>query len=536
MKQIDKSLLYSNLYGTVELDDNNIVVDKANSLFVATNGSDSSNGTYTSPFKTLQYALSKWSSGKTIYIRGGTYSITSSIAPVSSGTSSSPCIIRNYPNEKVIFDCANLPSSASYCFNFNRKSNIYLIGIDFIHMYQKSSSATYVVLFNGGEENCILANCEISESLCLDAYNALNSGGSLNDILNSNTYGVDGTLSGIKVFGLESNPCNHILIENCIVHDIICGWSEGITVTANSEYVDIINCEASRCHNIGFDVAGNFGDYGVAEFDRARYVSIINCKASGNVSPNAWCAGIYVDGASNLNISGCESYGNTIGIEIGAENDSTYNPSNITVENSLIHDNSVKQLSVGGYSADVGTVNSLNIRNNTIVNATTSESSALCINKVDGVEIYNNIISDLGSESYLINGDLSNQYVKNVTFKNNVLYHKTKNDNVSLISFALVLYTANSFLALQNVINCQVVDPLLNVDFSLAENSPCIDAGLAYSNKAYDFNGQTRVSNGKIDIGAIEKILTEDVIKAFYYNSDRIVKIYFGENPIAKLN
>ena len=113
--------------------------------------------------------------------------------------------------------------------------------------------------------------------------------------------------------------------------------------------------------------------------------------------------------------------------------------------------------------------------------------------------------------------------------------HKTKKDNVSLISFALVLYTANNFLALQNVINCQVVDPLLNVDFSLAENSPCIDAGLAYSNKAYDFNGQTRVSNGKIDIGAIEKILAEDVIKAFYYNSERIVKIYFGENLIAKL-
>ena len=83
--------------------------------------------------------------------------------------------------------------------------------------------------------------------------------------------------------------------------------------------------------------------------------------------------------------------------------------------------------------------------------------------------------------------------------------------------------------------NCQVVDPLLNVDFSLAENSPCIDAGLAYSNKAYDFNGQTRVLN-KIDIGAIEKILSEDGIKAFYYNSERIVKIYFGENLIAKLN
>ena len=72
MKQIDKAVLYSNLYGTIELDDNNIVVDKANSLFVATNGSDSSNGTYTSPFKTLEYAVSKWSSGKSIYVRGGT--------------------------------------------------------------------------------------------------------------------------------------------------------------------------------------------------------------------------------------------------------------------------------------------------------------------------------------------------------------------------------------------------------------------------------------------------------------------------------
>ena len=67
---------FSNLIGTVELDDDNVVVDEIsfNSIFVSPTGNNTSgNGTKNSPFKTITHALNQAKPGQTIWVRTGTY-------------------------------------------------------------------------------------------------------------------------------------------------------------------------------------------------------------------------------------------------------------------------------------------------------------------------------------------------------------------------------------------------------------------------------------------------------------------------------
>jgi hypothetical protein len=81
----------------------------ATTWFVATNGSDASSGTSTTtPFATPQRAVtnSALAAGDTIYIRGGTYLLSTNVLPGSSkvGTAANYYKIWAYPGEQPIFD------------------------------------------------------------------------------------------------------------------------------------------------------------------------------------------------------------------------------------------------------------------------------------------------------------------------------------------------------------------------------------------------------------------------------------------------
>lgn len=74
-------------------------------LYVATNGSDSNNGTISSPYATLAAAISAAPSGATIVVRGGTYRNQGSL------TISKSLTILAYPGETPIFNGATPVSS-----------------------------------------------------------------------------------------------------------------------------------------------------------------------------------------------------------------------------------------------------------------------------------------------------------------------------------------------------------------------------------------------------------------------------------------
>lgn len=79
--------------------------------FVSPQGSDANTGTITHPFATLQFAIDKTVPGDMVYLRGGTYSISTqlNIRTEHSGTSSSPIKLWAYNNEKPLLDFSSQP-------------------------------------------------------------------------------------------------------------------------------------------------------------------------------------------------------------------------------------------------------------------------------------------------------------------------------------------------------------------------------------------------------------------------------------------
>jgi hypothetical protein len=71
----------------------------AANYYVATNGSNSNSGTLNQPLRTIQQAANMAQPGDNIYVRGGTYRETVSVAR--SGTSSSPITFQPYAGEQV---------------------------------------------------------------------------------------------------------------------------------------------------------------------------------------------------------------------------------------------------------------------------------------------------------------------------------------------------------------------------------------------------------------------------------------------------
>ena len=92
----------------------------ATEYYVATTGSDSNPGTQASPFATLQKGADTAVAGDTVWIRGGTYKITTpktsgaGIQLSKSGTSDTNRIkYWAYPGETPLFDFTNLTISAT---------------------------------------------------------------------------------------------------------------------------------------------------------------------------------------------------------------------------------------------------------------------------------------------------------------------------------------------------------------------------------------------------------------------------------------
>ena len=72
--------------------------------YVAPTGSDSAAGTLAAPYKSIQVAVDKAVAGDSIYLRGGTYSLSTNIQIKKSGTSSARITLAAYQTEVPIID------------------------------------------------------------------------------------------------------------------------------------------------------------------------------------------------------------------------------------------------------------------------------------------------------------------------------------------------------------------------------------------------------------------------------------------------
>lgn len=78
-------------------------------IYVSPSGVDTAAGTLAAPLKTIQAGVDKAVAGDTIYLRAGTYSLTTNVQIKKSGTSALPYTLSAYASEKVIIDGEGLP-------------------------------------------------------------------------------------------------------------------------------------------------------------------------------------------------------------------------------------------------------------------------------------------------------------------------------------------------------------------------------------------------------------------------------------------
>lgn len=147
--------------------------------YVATTGSDSNSGTLASPFKTITKAVSLVQAGETIYIRGGTYSLTATITTGKSGTETARISMLSYPGEKPILDF-----SAQVLNGSNR--GIVLTGSWWhIKGLAITGAGDNGMLISGGSNN-IIELCNFYRNR--DSGMQLDNGASDNNIINCDSY------------------------------------------------------------------------------------------------------------------------------------------------------------------------------------------------------------------------------------------------------------------------------------------------------------------------------------------------------------
>lgn len=444
----------------------------SNAIYASPDGNG--DGSLNSPYS-LQDGLDEIRAGQTLYLMGGTYS-----APDADGwfinckgSADNFITIRNYPNEKVVVEN---PARGSETYGFQFEEGTQYIIFEGIEISSIQSQCAYGIVFWGnGQNNIVIRNCDIHDIKTTSP--------------NPET-DEDAGANAILLFGEMSAPVSDVAIIDNHCYNNVNGWSENISVTANCERVYVIGNTVENNTNIGIDFYGNAGYCSTPSFDQPR-----NCLAAANRVNNcncsyADCAGLYVDGARDIILQNNFVSGCAYGIEIGSEErKDDYPVKNILVRNNICKDNTITGIRIGGYEEDAtGVVTSTVVCNNTFIgNCSADDGAEIILAKADGVSFYNNVIS-AKSECLLVSTDFSEQYIKNITFKNNLFYiSDIDGTNVEFYMFGSTLTGFANFNAAYGDTNIYA-EPNLDGDAKPLSGSPCIGAGFVLNDVGkYDY-------------------------------------------------
>ena len=181
-------------------------------VYVSPDGSDSNPGTINLPYQTIAKAMSVATAGTTIYLRGGTYPLNTTLGAGISGTAGNHINLWAYPGEKPILDFSG-ESYASSSRGIELKRNYwYLKGLT---IKNAGDNGVYISGANNIVENC-------SVSYCKDTGIQISDGGSYNYIHNCDAFdNNDPATAGQNADGIDvklaAGPGN--VIRGCRVYD-----------------------------------------------------------------------------------------------------------------------------------------------------------------------------------------------------------------------------------------------------------------------------------------------------------------------------
>jgi parallel beta-helix repeat protein len=295
-------------------------------FYVAPNGNDANAGTKTNPVETIKRAQELASSGDTVYIRGGVYTMRedqiaqySSIWAYVTKLDKSGISYLAYPNETPVFDYKNIkPANYRITAFYINGSNIHIKGIEITGVQVTITTHTQSECFEIQGSNNILEQLKMYDNMAIGVYILR---GSNNLILNCDAYrnwdsvsegGVGGNTDG---FGCHA-PVGH---KNNIFRGCRSWYNsdDGFDLISSGEPVLIDNCWAfyngysintstnvvtSRGDGNGFK-AGGYGSTAVNQLPNPIPRNTIQfCLAVGNKQ-----SGFY----SNHHLNGSNWYNNS---------------------------------------------------------------------------------------------------------------------------------------------------------------------------------------------------------------------------------
>jgi hypothetical protein len=455
--------------------------------YVSPTGNNANNGSLSSPWKTIQYALNNVATNSIINVFTGVYTEKLRI-PINGIT------LKNQTGNSPIIDAKGITIQEPII-DIIDKNNITIDGFELRNNIQNNAQA---VSITGTSSSVTVKNCKIHDIHFSSDPNQTPTG-STNAL-------------GIVAYGTNSTTAiTNLKISNNQIYQCRLGFSEGIAVRGNVDGFEVSDNLIYDLTNIGINLAGSQSRTSPSVYDQARNGIVKKNTVHDCLSPIATSAGIYVDGGKLIIIENNTSYHNGYGIEVGCENKGRVTDA-IKVRSNIVYDNKNNGIALGGYGFPD---NSGKVTNSTITNNTT----------------YFNDYSNSGS------GELYLSYSENTIIENNIFYPSTKNKigfteltqpsivfdynafysdsgNVTINWKGTAYLNFSSFVTGSNtnknslLKNPNFVLPnITNPNFHIQANSPCINTGnpsYVVGANEFDIDNQARTNGGRIDCGADE--------------------------------
>lgn len=473
---------------------------------VAADGARDGDGSFDNPFPTINDALAVAEPGDTVFVRGGTYK--EAVTFPKSGSEEHRIVLCAYKNEKPLISGEGMSwnGRSRNLVSISNVSHITMSGFEIASLCSDTSDK---------EPNGIVVEAGATDITLR--------GNHVHHIQNTAPRDNYPGAHAILIIGNTEKAVRRIVVEKNEVHDCVTGTSESVTINGYVDDFTICGNTIYNCSNIAIDAAGGYAANSNPQLNYARNGVICDNllygiqNSLGQLDGGYGAIAIYADGSRNITIERNRVFDCDRGIGIVSETDN-FPTTGCIVRNNLVCYCLRTGIYMGGYLGYTGG----GTQDCYILNNTLHEN-----NRIDGA--FGEIEGELRLTENCRNNQIKNNLVC-TSRKEDLFVHKyttTGSDNVfdnnhysgpgcwmwenqdenPITDFdAWKQASGGDGLAIHETRPIFDFSPGIQADYSVngtsAQNAGAVMG--AYFVGETDLNGNPRIVNGKISIGAIQ--------------------------------